>query len=233
MSAHAASSAFYSACLLAPLLAAAVWLVAPRAAAGPGWIVGRRRTFWVLINTLSLVSIAASFRLLVIDREPDSEPIFTPVAAVRLIARVIDDLIHDPIDPALYARAENLLAPPDETWRVALAGLREGAQIDARQFIAVMQQGIRARRPGADRDLYIERIVALSLEADLPEEAVRFLTGFTYRERLDEAVGMVFDYSLDRQRLDLAREVSRRFSYPTARDRALEQIEQAAAGKSP
>lgn len=230
MSAHAASAALYSACLLAPLLAAAVWLVAPRAA-GPGWVAGRRRAFWVLINTLSLVSILASFRLLVTDREPDSEPVFTPVAAVRLVARLIDDLIHEPIDPALYARAESLLAPPDEAWRTALTGLREGARIDARQFIAVMQQGIRARRPGADRDLYIERIVAIALEADLPEEAMRFLTGFTYRERLDEAVRMVFDYSLDRQRLDLAREIGQRFSYASARDRALDQIEQAATGK--
>lgn len=231
MSAHAATAALYSACLLAPLLAAAVWLVAPRAA-GHRWITGRRRAFWVLVNAFSLVSIIASFRLLVIDREPDSEPVFTPVAAVRLVVRLIDDLIHEPIDPALYARAENLLAPPDEAWRAALTGLREGAQIDARQFIAVMQHGIRARRPGANRNHYIERIVALALEADLPEEAARFLTGFTYRERLGEAVGMVFDYSLDRQRLDLAREVGQRFSYPSARDRALEQIEQAAAGKS-
>jgi hypothetical protein len=231
MSAHAITAALYSACLLAPLLAAAVWLVAPRAA-GPGWFAERQRAFWLMVNIFSLISIIPSFRLLVIDRDPDSEPVFTPVAAVRLVARMIDDMMHEPIDPTLYARAENLLSLPEEPWRVALAGLREGAQIDARQFIAVMQQGIRARRPGAGRDHYIERIVALALEADLPEEAARFLTGFTYRERLDEAVGMVFDYSLDRQRLDLAREVGQRFSYASARERALEKIEQAVAGKS-
>jgi hypothetical protein len=228
---HAAAAALYSACLLAPLLAAAIWLVPARAAGLRPW-AQRRRAFWILFNLLSTVSIAASLQLLVFDREPDSAPHFTPVAAVRLVARLIDDMMHEPIDPTLYARAENLLEPPIDASQFALAGDRAGAQVNTRQFIALMQQGIRARRPGADRDRYLERIVSIALEADLPEEAMRFLTGFTYRERLDEAVQMVFDYSLESARLELARETGLLFSYRSARGRALELVEQAAAGKA-
>jgi len=226
----ACTAALYSACLLAPLLVAGLWLIPARPGAPQPWL-DRRRAFWILFNLLSAVSILASLRLLVIDREPDSEPHFTPVAAVRMVARWLDDLIHEPIDSALYAMAERLLTAPDPAIDLTLAGDREGEQTVTRQYLAVMQQGIRARRPGVDRDGYIERIVSVALEADLPEEASRFLTGFTYRDRLDDAVRMVFDYVMARERTDLARGVAERFTYRAERDRALLKIERVMSDK--
>jgi len=227
---HAATAALYSACLLAPSLAAGIWLIpVQRLAFLP--ILNPRRAFWICFNLLSAVSIVASLQLLVFDRDPDSEPQFTPVAAVRAIARMLDDLIHEPIDPSLYAIAENLLEPVPDRTDLTLAGDRPGEQTNARQFIAVLQQGIRARRPGADRDRYIERIVSIALEADLPDEALRFLTGFTYRERQDDAVQMVFDYSLARARVELARRAADRFSYQSDRERAVELIVRTRAEK--